>query len=156
MCFGKIFNSGLRMRKFFNGLGTPVFNRAGTVTLAAPIEVSLVTDFDEYAHDSYISITVNQNEFRDFLTGRRSLRVGDMLLPLAVGGYRTPLEEGPGTTPAPASADGTYSLDPNVRIMQYEAQWTTLGEALAAAAGYSDSVGPETTRVGAGRGRSVY
>ncbi|PHQ81986.1 MAG: hypothetical protein COB69_03170 [Phycisphaera sp.] len=34
--------------------------------------------------------------------------------------------------------------------MQYEAQWTTLGEALAAAAGYSDSVGPETTRVAAG------
>ncbi len=127
------------MPDIFEGLGAPVLERDTTVALAAPINSSLVTSFGNYDSDNYIRVTMNQTEFRDLLTGRRNLRVGDMLLPLAVGAYRTPLETfGTG----PASANGQYSQAVLERLDQYEAQWTTLGEALASAAGYSDSVGP--------------
>lgn len=127
-------------------IGRPVIDTTG-LALTIPMPASSVTAFDEYAGDRYIQITVNQNEFRDFLTGQRTLRVGDMLLPIAVGGYRTPLEMGTSTS---ISADGQYAQDVNNRLLQYEAQWTTLGEALAAAAGYANAVGPQTTRAIAG------
>lgn len=126
--------------EFFAGLRTPVFARGSAVALSTPIQASEVTDFGNYQEDRYIKVTVNQTEFRDLVSGRRTLRVGDMLLPLAVGAYRTPLEPGPGGEPA--TPDGLYSNNVLERLNQYEAQWTTLGEALAAAAGYSDSVGP--------------
>lgn len=124
---------------FFVALSTPVFGRTGAATLSLPINASPVTDFGNYEGSKYIRMTVNQAEFRDLVSGRRTLRVGDMLLPLAVGAYRTPLEPG---AAAPATPDGAYSANVLQRLEQYEAQWTTLGEALAAAMGYSDSVGP--------------
>lgn len=126
--------------EFFLDLGTPVFNRGGAVTLSTTIPASLNPAFGDYAGDQYIKVTMNQAEFRDLISGKGALRVGDMLLPLAVGAYRTPLETGPNTEPA--TPDGIYALDPLERLGQYEAQWTTLGEALAAAAGYSAAVGP--------------
>jgi hypothetical protein len=140
--------NGVVTPAIFTSLRTPVFNRDSAVTLSSEIDDSTVDDFKEYSGKSYISITLNQNEFRDFLTGNRNLRVGDMLLPLAVGAYRTPLEIGPSSEPA--TPTGEYSATPRVRLGQYEAQWTTLGEVLAAAAGYSDAVGPKTSRVGLG------
>lgn len=132
--------NGLVNPLIFAGLKTPVFARDTPISLSVPIPPSLVTDFDSYQGSKYIKVTVNQTEFRDLVSGRRTLRVGDMLLPLSVGAYRTPLETGPGGEPE--TPDGVYSDDVIVRLNQYEAQWTTLGEALAAAAGYSDSVGP--------------
>lgn len=136
---------GITIRpRFFQALGTPVLTRDTTVDLMANIDPSQVTDFGEYAGKTYVTATFNQNEFRDILTGRQTLRVGDMLLPLAVGAYRTPLETGPNGEPA--SPDGLYSTNPILRLYQYEAQWTTLGEALAAAMGYADAVGPATSR----------
>lgn len=133
--------SGTITGEVFTGLGTPVLLRNTTVELSSPIPDSTVTDFGTYTQDRYIKVTMNQTEFADLLSGRRTLRVGDMLLPLAVGAYRTPLE--PGTNPlALETPDGVYSTDVLARLDQYEAQWTTLGEALAAAAGYSAAVGP--------------
>ncbi len=125
--------------EIFAGLGTPVLTRGTTVALTGPITPSPVTSFGNYEGEHSVRVTMDQTEFRDLLTGRRNLRVGDMLLPLAVGAYRTPLE--PGAT-GPATPTGVYSQLVLDRLDQYEAQWTTLGEVLAAAAGYSDSVGP--------------
>lgn len=125
---------------FFANLGAPAFERGGSIGLSTPITPNINTGIGDYEGENYIKVTINQTEFRDLLTGRRTLRVGDMLLPLSVGAYRTPLE--PGAAGAPATPDGAYSQDVNQRLEQYEAQWTTLGEALAAASGYSDSVGP--------------
>ncbi|MFI4893952.1 MAG: hypothetical protein ACIAQ0_11025 [Phycisphaerales bacterium JB058] len=125
---------------FFANLGTPVFGRETTIGLSTNMPPNLNTGIGDYEGENFIKVTVNQTEFRDLLSGRRTLRVGDMLLPLAVGAYRTPLE--PGYTGAPATPDGQYSQNVVQRLEQYEAQWTTLGEALAAACGYSDSVGP--------------
>lgn len=126
--------------EFFAGLAQPVFGRTGAATLSMPISASVNPDFGSYEGSRYIRMTVNQTEFRDLVSGRRTLRVGDMLLPLAVGAYRTPLE--PDSTGSIPPQDGQYSADVAQRLRQYEAQWTTLGEALAAAMGYSDSVGP--------------
>lgn len=140
--------NGVVTSPIFTSLGTPVFNRGGAITLSTPINDSALDDFKGYSGKSYISVTMNQNEFRDFLTGQRTLRVGDMLLPLAVGAYRTPLETGPNSEPA--SPEGDYVAPPVIRLGQYEAQWTTLGEVLAASAGYADAVGPKTTRVASG------
>lgn len=139
-----VVGTGITVRpRFFEALGTPVLTRDSEVDLMARIDPSLVTT-DEYAGSSYITVKFNQNEFRDMLTGRQTLRVGDALLPLAVGAYRTPLEAGP--SGEPASPDGLYSNTVGTRLYQYEAQWTTLGEALAAAMGFADAVGPATTR----------
>ena len=132
--------NGNRQPEFFASLGAPAFERGGSIGLSTPITANINTGIGDYEGENYIKVTVNQTEFRDLLTGRRTLRVGDMLLPLSVGAYRTPLE--PGASGAPATPDGAYSQDVNQRLEQYEAQWTTLGEALAAASGYSDSVGP--------------
>lgn len=125
--------------EFFASLGAPVFERGTSIGLSTSMPANTNTAIGDYEAENYIKVTVNQTEFRDLLTGRRTLRVGDMLLPLAVGAYRTPLE--PGVT-APATPNGQYSENVAQRLEQYEAQWTTLGEALAAASGYSDSVGP--------------
>ncbi|MCA9273836.1 MAG: hypothetical protein KDA31_12430 [Phycisphaerales bacterium] len=139
--FWQELQSGIKNPEFFVSLGDPVFGRDGmtSLSLSTPITPNLNAGIGNYEGDNYIKVTVNQTEFRDLLTGRRTLRVGDMLLPLAVGAYRTPLE--PSASGA-ATPDGIYATAPIERIQQYEAQWTTLGEALAAASGYSDSVGP--------------
>ncbi|GAB5495493.1 MAG: hypothetical protein Phyf2KO_05730 [Phycisphaerales bacterium] len=139
---------GLVSPRFFQGLGSSVLVRDGSIDLATSIPDSQLSDFTEYQGRNYITATFNQNEFRDILTGRQSLRVGDMLLPLAVGSYRTPLETGP--SGEAASPDGQYSNNVLDRLYQYEAQWTTLGEVLATAQGYSDSVGPASTRAVSG------
>ncbi|RNC81716.1 MAG: hypothetical protein ED559_08000 [Phycisphaera sp.] len=136
--------TGLVRTRVSASLGTSALVRDAGIDLAAPIGTSFLTDVGEYSGRSYISARFNQNEFRDILTGRQTIRVGDMLLPLAVGAYRTPLETGPNTEPN--SPDGVYSDNVALRLGQYEAQWTTIGEVLAAAHGYSDSVGPSTSR----------
>jgi hypothetical protein len=138
--FWQDLQNGLRNPDFFANLGTPVFGRETTIGLSTNMPPNLNTGIGDYEGENFIKVTVNQTEFRDLLSGRRTLRVGDMLLPLSVGAYRTPLE--PGYTGAPATPDGQYSQNVVQRLEQYEAQWTTLGEALAAACGYSDSVGP--------------
>lgn len=128
-------------------LGTPVLTRDTTLAVSSQLLPNTISDFGPYEGGSYIKVTLNQNEFRDIMTGRQTIRVGDMLLPLAIGSYRTPLETaGPAGSTVPADPTGIYDQDVLTRLDQYEAQWTTLSEALAAGAGYADSVGPQTSR----------
>ncbi|MGP1273026.1 MAG: hypothetical protein ACTS22_06810 [Phycisphaerales bacterium] len=105
----------------------------GTFADFSPI---LLNPLTEPYEEHYLTFSRNGLEFRDLETGASQLRVGDMLLPLAVGPYRRPLE----TTAA--VDDSTYPSDPAERLEAYEKEWVTLGEALAVVAGYSDQVGP--------------
>lgn len=113
---------------------------AGTQYIAVPDNAGGVPYGEEY-----ITFANNGTEFRSLSTGVSQLRVGDMLLPMAVGPYRRPLEQVAGVT----VDDSSYPSDPNERIAAYEREWVTLGEVLAEVSGYSDGVVPSDPATGA-------
>ncbi|MEM8758084.1 MAG: hypothetical protein AAGF47_09920 [Planctomycetota bacterium] len=98
---------------------------------------------EAYSGDRVITYATNGLEFRR--PGDRStsqLRVGDMLLPLAIGPYRRPLAIPTGVTIGDSSYpdDAANAFDATNRINVYNQQWVTLGEILGVVTGYSDRV----------------
>lgn len=93
---------------------------------------------EAYEGSSYIRPVFNGREFLAPRSNVPTLRVGDLLTALAVGPYRAPLET------AVASVDtatgSTYPAAPALRLAAYENEWVTLGEILAKAEGFADTL----------------
>ncbi|MEO1535143.1 MAG: hypothetical protein AAFS11_06240, partial [Planctomycetota bacterium] len=90
-----------------------------------PLEAGGVsTRTEPYSGSDLIQIAHNSREFRTEIDGFPQLRVGDLLNVLAVGPYRMPLRNPPGT------ADGYPAPGTAARAIAYRDQWTTLSEVL--------------------------